>query len=159
MSGPEPHTGGSPGQGTIRGPDVVDVDQLFDTTGLYALRATLAAHASRLGASDEEIERLVTVAGELATNAIHHGGGTGRMRLWHDDTALYLQVTDQGPGIADQTVGTVPPTPTSTSGRGLWICRNLSQRLIIGSGPRGRGAAVTATITSAISPEAPSAPP
>ena len=126
----------------------------FDGDGLYALRATLAAHASDLGASDEEIERLVIVAGELATNAIRHGGGGGQMRLSHDDTALYVQITDQGPGIADHTAGTVPPTPTSTGGRGLWICRNLSQQLSIESGPRGRGASVIAIFTNASSSSA-----
>ncbi len=147
MSGPDSDTGSSQGHRTTPGRTVVDVDQSFDTDGLYALRATLAAHASNLGASDEEIERLVIVAGELATNAIRHGGGAGRMRLWHDATTLSLEVTDKGPGIADHTVGAVPPAPTSTGGRGLWICRQLVQQLNIDRGPGGRGASVTATFT------------
>jgi anti-sigma regulatory factor (Ser/Thr protein kinase) len=159
MRAPEPHTGGTRGERTRPESNVVDVDQSFDGAGLYALRATLAAHASSLGATDGAIERLVIVAGELATNSILHGGGSGRMRLWHDDTTLYLQITDQGPGIADHAVGTVAPTPTSTGGRGLWICRNLAQELIIESDHRGRGASVTAIFTSAMSPEPPLALP
>ncbi len=154
MRAPEPYPGGARFERTTPESNVVDVDQSFDGTGLYALRATLAAHASSLGATDEEIERLMIVAGELATNSILHGGGSGRMRLWHDGTTLYLQITDHGPGIADHEVGTVRPTPTSTGGRGLWICRNLTQQLTIETGPRGRGASVTAVFTNAISPSA-----
>jgi anti-sigma regulatory factor (Ser/Thr protein kinase) len=133
------------------------VDQPFDADGLYALRATLAAYASRLGASEEVVERLVIVAGELATNAIRHGGGSGRVRLWHDDTTLHVQISDTGSGISDDTVGTLPPAPTSTGGRGLWICRNLAQQLIIESGNRGRGASVTALFAAVLSPGTPSA--
>ncbi|MET7425908.1 ATP-binding protein [Dactylosporangium sp. NPDC005555] len=130
-------------------PGAVDVDQTFDVDGLYGLRATLAAHASRLGADDEQIEHLLLVASELATNAIIHGGGTGQLRLWHHDTVLYCQVTDQGPGILDPAGGSTMPDPTrSEGGRGLWICRNLTAELSVDVGPDGRGTTVTATLPS-----------
>jgi anti-sigma regulatory factor (Ser/Thr protein kinase) len=126
----------------------VDVDQTFDADGLYALRATLAAHASALGAPDEQVEHLLIVAVELATNAIRHGGGTGRLRLWHDNGHLYCQVSDRGPGIADPAVGRTRPDPTRLDGgRGMWICRNLATEVVIDSGPGGRGATVTAVIS------------
>jgi anti-sigma regulatory factor (Ser/Thr protein kinase) len=86
------------------------------------------------------------VAGELATNAIRHGGGGGRLRLWQDRTGLHCQISDQGPGIADTTVGMTPPKPTDRRGRGMWICRQLSDELIIQPGDHGRGAAVSAVI-------------
>jgi anti-sigma regulatory factor (Ser/Thr protein kinase) len=126
---------------------VVDVDQPFDVDGLYALRSTLAAHASQLGADPDQIEHLVIVAGELATNVIRHGGGTGRLRLWHHDGVLYCQVSDNGPGIRDPDVGTKPPDPAGhDGGRGLWICRHLTTELTIDTGPDGHGATVTAAI-------------
>lgn len=125
----------------------IDVDQRFDADGLYALRATLAAHASALGAADEQIERLLIVAVELATNAIRHGGGRGRLRLWQSDGHLYCQVSDHGPGIVDASVGCAPPDPTRLDGgRGMWICRNLATEVVIDGGAGGRGASVTAAI-------------
>jgi anti-sigma regulatory factor (Ser/Thr protein kinase) len=128
-------------------PRAVDVDQPFDADGLYALRATLAAHTSRHGASEEQIQHLIIVASELATNAIRHGGGTGRLRVWHDETAFYCEVTDQGSGMTDPSLGTTPPDPTSPDGgRGIWIVRNLTSDLRIGAGPDGRGTTVTAAI-------------
>jgi anti-sigma regulatory factor (Ser/Thr protein kinase) len=128
--------------------EVVDVDQRFDLGGLYALRETLGAHASRLGADEDQIDHLLIVASELATNAIRHGGGTGRLRLWHRDGVLFCQVSDHGPGIGDPTTaGTAPPDPAQVDGgRGLWICRNLTADLRIESGPDGHGAVVTASI-------------
>ena len=124
------------------------MDQPFDSDGLYAVRATLAAHASSLGAPTEQIESLLIVASELATNAVRHGGGAGRVRLWHDGEVLYCQVSDQGPGIGDLSVGTSLPEPADPDGgRGLWICRNLASEVHIGGGPDGRGATVTVAIT------------
>ncbi len=132
-------------------PGVVDVDHPFDADSLYELRATLAAHASHLGALSEQIENLLIVATELATNAILHGGGNGRIKLWHNDNLLYCQVSDSGPGIADPAVGSTPPnSPHTDGGRGIWICRNLSTELIIEAGPHGHGATVTAIIPNSL---------
>lgn len=129
------------------GPEAADLDQTFDLDSLYALRETLAAHASRLGATDDQIDALLIVAGELATNAIRHGGGIGRLRLWHYGAVLYCQVSDHGLGINDPSVGMSQPNPTGgNGGRGLWICRNLTTDLTIDRGPDGRGAIVTAAI-------------
>jgi anti-sigma regulatory factor (Ser/Thr protein kinase) len=125
-------------------PDAMVVDQLFDADGLYALRAVLAAHASRLGAGPAVLDRLLIVAGELAANAVRHGGGRGRVRLWRTGTELRCQIIDQGPGMADPTAGSHLPGPMATSGRGMWMCRQLCADLVIDSGDRGT--AVTAVL-------------
>jgi anti-sigma regulatory factor (Ser/Thr protein kinase) len=122
------------------------VDQPFDGDGLYQLRATLTAHAPLLELSSEQTEHLLIVAGELATNAIRHGGGGGRLRLWRHGDALFCQVTDGGPGIADLTVGTTPPDQARAGGRGVWICRQLCAELLIENAVPGPGAVVTAVL-------------
>jgi len=125
-------------------PEAVAVDHQFDADGLYSLRAALAAHADHLGAVPEQVERLLIVGGELATNAIRHGGGSGRMRLWRDGGVLRCQIIDHGPGLSDKTAGSRRPEPTALGGRGLWIVRQLCTDLSIESGPEGT--VVTATI-------------
>jgi anti-sigma regulatory factor (Ser/Thr protein kinase) len=127
-------------------PEVVILDQPFGKDGLYTLRAAVAAHAGQLDIPDDQLDSLLIVAGELATNAIRHGGGGGRLRLWRDPTALHCQISDHGPGITDHTVGTRLPKPSDARGRGMWICRQLSDTLTIQPGDRGRGATVTAVI-------------
>lgn len=125
-------------------PEAVAVDHQFDADGLYALRAALAAHADDLGAVPEQVERLLIVGGELATNAIRHGGGSGRLRLWRDGEMLRCQISDRGPGLADPSAGTRQPEPTALGGRGLWIVRRLCPDLSIETGPKGT------TVTAAV---------
>lgn len=148
MTSPEPPSTSTAGRPRRDGPEVA-VDQAFDADGLYALRAALAAHASRLGAPRSILDRLLIVAGELATNAVRHGGGTGRLRLWVAGTQLYCQVSDRGPGMAEQSIGHQLPASTATNGRGVWICRQLSDEFIIDSD--GHGTAVTAVLNLAAS--------
>ncbi|HWS38049.1 MAG TPA: ATP-binding protein [Actinoplanes sp.] len=132
---------------------VFDLEQTFDSSGLYRLRETLAAHASRIGADEDQIDSLLIVASELATNAVRHGGGTGRLRLWHHDDRLHCQVSDHGPGNLDPTAGSTLPGPQAgDGGRGLWICRRLSTDFDIRSGPDGRGVTVTAVLAGTIRP-------
>jgi anti-sigma regulatory factor (Ser/Thr protein kinase) len=72
------------------------------------------------------------VATELATNAIRHGGGTGRLRMWRTDNTLHVQVRDDGPGITDPHLAGTRPVPlTAVGGRGLWIVRQLCDDLHI----------------------------
>jgi anti-sigma regulatory factor (Ser/Thr protein kinase) len=141
MTSPDPPAN-APGRATGV-PEVVAVDQPFSADDLYSLRAAVVAHAGSLGAPPVQVERLLIVASELATNAIRHGGG-GRLRLWRQHTRLHLQVSDDGPGLADHTVGSKPPAPMAAGGRGMWICRQLADDLHITNGPLGT--TITATL-------------
>src|SRR5262245_12334872 len=102
------------------------VDRAFSADDLYALRAEVAAHASALGADRSQLERILIVASELATNAVRHGGGTGRLILWRDGHLLCCRVSDRGPGLTDIEVGRTAPDPSAPGGRGLWLCRQLA---------------------------------
>ncbi len=118
------------------------LDQLFDADGLYALRSAVAAHASALGLVDPGLSDLVLVAHELATNAVRHGGANpgnpGRLRLWTGDGVVVCEVHDPGPGPADPAaVGVAPVDSAAGNGRGLWIVRQLAQRLDFSTGPAG----------------------
>ncbi len=121
------------------------LDQRFTRHTLYPLRQAVAQYAVVLGLVDETRYRLRVIASELSTNAVRHGGGTGRLRLWAGTGALCCEVTDGGGGFTDPvTAGTLAPDPQATTGRGLWIVRRLAADLHIANGPDG--AVVTATI-------------
>src|SRR5260370_39144366 len=68
--------------------------EAFDADSLYALRAAVAAHAAQAGLPQHRADDLVVAAHELAANAILHGAGHGRLRLWRQEQALQCQVTD-----------------------------------------------------------------
>jgi anti-sigma regulatory factor (Ser/Thr protein kinase) len=147
-SAQQPERGAAGGHDTAADPPVPDevpLDQRFRSGDLYALRAAVAAHASSLGAAPGQVESLVIVASELATNAIVHGGGSGRLRLWQLDGEVALQVSDAGHGLLDpEHAGTERRSPAALGGRGLWITRELCDRVAITSSPAGT------TVTAAV---------
>jgi anti-sigma regulatory factor (Ser/Thr protein kinase) len=102
------------------------LDQAFDRGSLLALRSAVAAYAAELGAGGR-LDDIVLIAHELSSNAVRHGGGSGRLRLWRDDYRLMCRVSDTGPGLADAaTTGVELPSPQIPGGRGLWIARRLA---------------------------------
>jgi anti-sigma regulatory factor (Ser/Thr protein kinase) len=112
------------------------LDQTFDRSGLLALRCAVAAYAAELGAGPR-VDDIVLIAHELSSNAVRHGGGAGRLRLWRDDYRLMCRVSDSGPGLADAAgTGVELPSPQMPGGRGLWIARRLAA-VRIDTGPGG----------------------
>src|SRR5579863_5845268 len=72
------------------------LDQAFDADSLYTLRAAVAAHATQAGLAPGRADDLVIVVHELAANAVRHGAGHGRLRIWRSDQALLCEITDDG---------------------------------------------------------------
>jgi len=123
----------------------VALDQPFDADALYALRAAVAAHAADLGAGEEVVEELVLVANELASNAVRHGGGGGRLRLWRAGDLIRCEVSDLGPGLVDaEAAGRELVPMTAYGGRGLWVVRQMSTHVDVRTDPKG------ATITASL---------
>ncbi|WP_203670860.1 ATP-binding protein [Catellatospora methionotrophica] len=120
------------------------LDTVFVADDLYSLRAAVAAHAGEFGLTEPGLGRLLVVATELATNAIRHGGGRGRLRLWRHDAAVHCEVSDDGPGIADTASAGMNRVPLSTEGgRGLWVVRQFTDEMTI----TGREPGTTITVT------------
>jgi anti-sigma regulatory factor (Ser/Thr protein kinase) len=147
------------------------LDQDFDSDTLYALRSAVQAHADRIGLSENRINEVVLAVHELAANAIAHGGGRGRLRMWDLAGTLSCEVVDDGPASAGAVPGrseapdpwpatpgrSEPPDPwpavpgrseapdpwPAADGHGLWLVRQVADHLDLQSGPRGTRAVVT----------------
>jgi anti-sigma regulatory factor (Ser/Thr protein kinase) len=145
---------GGPGEpGTFGGHDPPALlDQAFDAGTLNALRSAVQAHARRAGMAEGRAGEVVLAVHELAANAIRHGAGQGRMRMWHLGTSLRCQVDDAGPGggegdgreepgSADGDLTVTDPWPPAP-GHGLWVAREVADQMEVLSGPRGTRAAV-----------------
>jgi anti-sigma regulatory factor (Ser/Thr protein kinase) len=116
------------------------LDQAFDSDSLYSLRAAVAAHGSQAGLSDGRTRDLVLAVHELAANAVRHGAGQGRLRLWAADDAVRCEVTDQGaPGETDATDAA---RWQAEPGHGLWLVRQIADSASVQSGESGTVAAV-----------------
>jgi Histidine kinase-like ATPase domain len=89
------------------------LDQEFDSGTLYALRAAVQAHAGQAGLSENRVGEVVLAIHELAANAIAHGAGHGRLRMWEQAGALSCEIVDDGPAGAGG-----PSVPSADSAGG-----------------------------------------
>jgi anti-sigma regulatory factor (Ser/Thr protein kinase) len=125
------------------------LEQAFDGDSLYALRSAVAAHAAAAGLPRQRVYDVVAAAHELAANAVRHGAGHGRLRLWADARALHCQVTDDGPPDPD-------PDPArdaaaawqSGHAHGLWIIDQVADQVSLDRATTG----TTVTVTFHLSP-------
>ena len=124
------------------GPEML-LEQGFDDDSLYRVRAAVAAQVATL-ADRRTVDTMVLIAHELASNAVRHGGGTGRVRLWTADGALHCEVSDGGAGLETPSLaGQSRPAPSLAGGRGLWIARQFAGLRITAS---PAGTTITATL-------------
>jgi anti-sigma regulatory factor (Ser/Thr protein kinase) len=115
------------------------LEQRFDGDSLYALRAAVAAHGSQAGLSEGRTRDLVLVVHELAANAVRHGAGHGRLRLWTTRDEVYCEVTD---GAAGSPADAAAPWRVEP-GHGLWLVHQVADEASVRSGPSGTVAAVS----------------
>ena len=103
------------------------LEQRFDAGSLYALRAAAAAHAAAAGLSRQRVYDVTAAVHELAANAVLHGAGQGRLRLWSQDGFLHCQVSDAGPISKDDAGGSSRALPwPAEHGHGLWIVAQVA---------------------------------
>jgi anti-sigma regulatory factor (Ser/Thr protein kinase) len=118
-------------------PDVPHAAQVvFGIQDLARARAFAIAHASRLGLPSERLEDVALAVGELATNSIRYGGGSGVLRIWADDGHVVCEVRDGG-HIEDRLAGRIPAAPRQIGGYGLLIVNDLADLVRTHTGPAG----------------------
>ena len=121
------------------------LDQPFDSGTLYALRAAVQAHAMEAGLPESRTDDLVIAVHELAANAVRHGAGAGRLRMWERDGAVHCQVDDGGSPAAGGDAGpagNVAERWPFLPGHGLWLVRLVADQISVFSGSEGTCATV-----------------
>jgi anti-sigma regulatory factor (Ser/Thr protein kinase) len=114
------------------------LDMYFTAGELSRLRRCLTDVVRMAGLAEPRRSDFVLAVHEVTGNAVQHGGGRGRARLWYVDGALRCRVTDDGPGLTDAAIPAALPAPDfGEDGRGLWLARELSDRLHITGGSGG----------------------
>jgi len=119
------------------------VDQSFDGDSLYAVRATIAAHASEAGMPEGRVRNVVLAVHELVANAVRHGAGQGQVRLWVTGDGIRCEVTDAGipPAGADSDGDGISSCDAALwpveHGHGLWLVRRIADQVSLESGPSG----------------------
>ncbi len=132
------------------------LDQCFDASTLSALRTAAQACVAQAGMPAERAIDIVIALHELAANAVRHGAGSGRLRIWDHIGALYCRVDDDGQaatrskgpggagadgaGSAGQNLADRWPREP---GHGLWLARQVADQMTLRSDSRGTIAVIT----------------
>jgi anti-sigma regulatory factor (Ser/Thr protein kinase) len=111
-------------------------EHVFGLADLSDLRQLVASKAIRAGLSSARAADLALAFNEIATNAVVHGSPPTTTRVWEEDGEVICEVTDAGSGIDDPYPGQVPPPVDSPGGRGIWLARQLCDRLEFHNGVR-----------------------
>ncbi|SEG88877.1 Anti-sigma regulatory factor (Ser/Thr protein kinase) [Nonomuraea solani] len=108
----------------------------FDLRTLAEVRHEVERFCGRWNLDGLALYRFVVAVNEITTNAVRHGGGSGRLLLWYAGHRLHCRVTDRGPGMPEQ-LADRPAPPESPSGRGLWLARHNVGRFTVHSDADG----------------------
>ncbi|WP_199443165.1 sensor histidine kinase [Umezawaea beigongshangensis] len=122
-----------------RTPALVD---LVDPSPVAARRAV--TEADRSGLPGTEIGNLVLSVSEVVTNALRHGRGPVRFRVWSAPGQLVATVHDRGTGPADPFAGLLPASNSPSGGFGLWLAHQLCSHVTLDRGADGFTVRLTA---------------
>lgn len=106
------------------------------TTNLSEVRALAEKHARMAGLQDARVVDFVIAVSEVAANTVRHARSAGSMEIWYDADEIVCEIHDQGV-IADPHAGSEPPSADATGGHGLWLVRQVCDRVELRSDKSG----------------------
>jgi serine/threonine-protein kinase RsbW len=104
----------------------------------------------------DRLDDFVVAVNELLTNAVRHGGGTGRVSVSRADGAVVCEVSDSGTGLdepaADRAARPAAdraarPTADQPGGWGLWLAEELTDTFRLTTGAAGTTVRVSSSIS------------
>ena len=110
------------------------------------LRHSIASCSADAGLSGDRLDDFVVAVNELLTNAVRHGGGVGRVRLWFADASVVCEVTDRGPGLATPR-SRERPAVDAPGGWGLFLADKLTDSFDLRTGAQGTTVRISTRIS------------
>ncbi|MFE6905591.1 ATP-binding protein [Streptomyces erythrochromogenes] len=102
----------------------------FCAADLARVRIQVDLHTSRTTPlSEPRRAQFVLAVHEVMCNAVRHGGGEGTVRLFRSADGLCCRVDDKGPGFDANAIPRVLPSVDAPGGHGLWLVRELADRM------------------------------
>jgi serine/threonine-protein kinase RsbW len=110
------------------------------STAIPLSRHLLGEWLGCAGTPQDAVDDLLLAASELCTNAVRHASGapdSAALRAWmEDDTAVVIEVEDDGPGFGWPATGFDVPDIDRQEGRGLFIVQEVTDEVsVLATGP------------------------
>ncbi len=103
---------------------------------LARVRALVLRQARAAGLAEDRASDLVLAVSEVAANTLRHTRSSGTLAIWHDADEVVCEISDEGV-LADPLAGQRRPQPHASGGHGLWIVRQVCDRVEIASDASG----------------------
>jgi len=97
-------------------------------------RGALPARLPR--GSDARADDVLLATHELVTNALRVSAAA-EVASWSEAGRLVVEVSDQGPGLPDETAGYVPPADVVDAPRGMWLAWGLADDAAVATSGAG----------------------
>lgn len=101
----------------------------FTMADLARLRLRVTRRSEDAGLCEPRLSDFVLAVHEVASNAVVHGGGKGRLHLARTAVGLRCVIADSGPGlprVRPCASATLPDGEEAENGRGLWLAQALT---------------------------------
>ncbi|MEU6646366.1 sensor histidine kinase [Saccharomonospora sp. NPDC046836] len=108
----------------------------FALDGLARARRFAVDLAKTAGLKGDRLDDLALAVGELTSNSVQHGGGSGVLRVWSNHDEVICEVTDAG-RVTDPLAGRRPASPGQVGGRGLLLVNCVADLVRTYYGPGG----------------------
>jgi len=92
-------------------------------------RPLVAATARAAGLGAVRVDEICIAVNELVTNALVHGVPPVDLRVWPVSEGVVYEVADRGTAAIHPAAGLSPVTMTANGGAGLWLARQLADRV------------------------------
>lgn len=122
----------------------------FTMGDLARLRHQVTRRAEDAGLCDPRLSDFVLAVHEVASNAVVHGGGKGRIHLTQTAEGLRCVIGDSGQGLSRArpcASATLPDGDEAESGRGLWLAQTLTDHFDIAVCPAGTTVTLVALLS------------
>ncbi|GAA3385720.1 sensor histidine kinase [Cryptosporangium minutisporangium] len=106
----------------------------FHAAEIPTVRQATLGWARDAGMVEDDAQEFLIAIYEIASNAVEHGGGLGVGRFWRDGDCLYCDIWSAQPIVNSLVAGYRPPGTAQERGRGLWLARQICQRVTIYDG-------------------------
>lgn len=114
-----------------------------------AIRSFVSRVAEAAGLSGPRLSDFVVAVHEVVANAMTKAV-IDRVHVWSEESRVVCDVRDCGNGLADVLTGYRPPDIHKSSGRGLWLARQLSDLVQVRTGPQGTTVRVHARVVEQV---------
>jgi anti-sigma regulatory factor (Ser/Thr protein kinase) len=107
------------------------------TTNLSEVRALAETQARRAGLAEGRIVDFVIAVSEIAANTVRHARTQGSMEIWSEAGEIVCEMRDGGVIADPASAGRQPPAADASGGHGLWLARQICDKVELHSDSGG----------------------